>query len=59
MKITTLASLAACALMVVACSAPTQNDKAMNSNEECLICGARLEYLQCIGRKCPFAPKGE
>ena len=45
MKITTLSSLAACALMVVACSAPTQNDKAMNSNEECLICGARLEYL--------------
>ena len=46
MKISTLASLAACALMAVACSAPTQNDKAMNRNEECLICGSPLEYLE-------------
>ena len=45
MKKSTLASVAACALMAVACSAPMQNDKAMIRNEECLICGAPLEYL--------------
>ncbi len=46
MKKTTLASIAACVLMAVACSAPMQNNKAMNRNEECLICGAPLEYLE-------------
>ena len=40
---------AACALMAivaVSCSDSNQNNKTMSNNEECLICGAPLEYLE-------------
>ena len=34
------------AIVAVSCSDSNQNNKTMSNNEECLICGAPLEYLE-------------